>query len=203
MARFLRALICGLAVSLWLTSQGGAQTQEAAPPVPPAPLTPGESVLDGRVQSPILTIESERLFSESAFGQRVAREIEVERAAISAENDRIAEELTAEEQSLTDRRATLPAAEFQALADSFDEKVQRLRREQDEKARAIGTRSEEARRTFLAAAQPVIEMIMRDTGAALIVERRTVFISADVIDITDAAIARINATLGEGAPAKP
>ncbi|WP_422824806.1 OmpH family outer membrane protein [Thalassococcus sp. BH17M4-6] len=157
----------------------------------------------GRVQSPILTIESERLFADSAFGRRVAREIEAEREAITAENDRIAEELTAEEQSLTDRRASLPADDFQDLANAFDEKVQRLRREQDEKARAISTRTDEARRSFLANAQPVIEAIMRETGAALIIERRAVFISADVIDITDAAIARIDAAIGAGTTGEP
>jgi Skp family chaperone for outer membrane proteins len=89
------------------------------------------------------------------------------------------------------------------LADAFDAKVESLRREQDEKARLLVTRAEDARRTFLSTAQPVIERIMRDTGAAVIVERRTVFISADVIDITDAAVAEMDATLGEGVPGQP
>ena len=44
---------------------------------------------------------------------------------------------------------------------------------------------------------------MRETGAALIVERRIVFISADVIDITDSAIQRIDASLGEGSADQP
>ncbi|MGR3271883.1 OmpH family outer membrane protein [Thalassococcus profundi] len=192
-----RATCAALAAALLLALPApGLRAQEAETRAP-------EPFAAGRVQSPILTIESDRLFAESAFGRRIAREIEAERTAITEENDRITEELTAEEQRLTDLRGTIPADEFQALADAFDTKVQNLRNEQEEKARAIGTRGEEARRRFLNAAQPVIGEIMRETGAALIVERRIVFISADVIDITDSAIQRIDASLGEGSADQP
>ncbi|WP_231582072.1 OmpH family outer membrane protein [Puniceibacterium sp. IMCC21224] len=160
-------------------------------------------VVEGRVQSPILTIEPDRLFAESAFGKRIDRELAAERAVITAENDRIAAALVAEEQSLTDRRDRLEPTRFRELADAFDEKVQRLRGEQDERARSLGTKLEEARREFLSTAQPVIEAIMRETGAALIVERRLVFISADVIDVTDDAIARIDSAIGDGSDQTP
>lgn len=151
-----------------------------------------------RLQSPILTVEPERLFGDSAFGQRITEELDRLGAELAAENRRIEAELTEEEQALTEQRETLPPEEFRALADAFDEKVQRIRREQDGKARALAVRSEEARRAFLAAAQPVLEQLMRDAGAAVIVERRSIFMSAEVIDITDEAIARIDAEIGDG-----
>lgn len=159
--------------------------------------------IEGQIQSPILTIEPDRLFADSGFGRRIDREIEAERDVISAENDRISAELVAEEQSLTDRRDGMVAAQFRVLAEAFDQKVQRLRREQDDRARGLGTRLEEAQREFLAAAQPFVEEIMRETGAALIVDRRLVFISADVIDVTDVAIARIDGSIGDGTPNAP
>ena len=39
---------------------------------------------------------------------------------------------------------------------------------------------------------------MRETGAAVVLEQRSVFISANAIDITDTAIARIDAVLQDG-----
>ena len=47
----------------------------------------------GLPQSGILTIQPDRLFSESAFGKRVEREIEAEGAVLTAENRRIEAEL--------------------------------------------------------------------------------------------------------------
>jgi Skp family chaperone for outer membrane proteins len=51
---------------------------------------------------------------------------------------------------------------------------------------------------FLAAAGPVLEQMMREAGAAVILERRSVFVSANAIDITDEAIERLDASVGSG-----
>jgi len=152
----------------------------------------------GLIHSPILTIESERLFAESAFGQRIAREIEAESAVLAAENRRIEAELTAEEKELTERRPQMEPEGFRTLANAFDEKVQSIRRTQDAKARDLNQQQDEVRVTFLRAARPVLEAVMKDAGAAVILERSSVFLSANVSDITDVAITRIDAAFGDG-----
>lgn len=152
----------------------------------------------GTVQSPILTIEAERLFVDSDFGQRVAAEREAESAVLSAENRRIEAELTEEERDLTQRRADMEPDAFRALADAFDAKVQEFRRTQDAKARALNQRSEADRVAFLQAAAPILEQLMRDAEAAVILERGSVFLSLNATDITDLAIVRINETIGDG-----
>jgi Skp family chaperone for outer membrane proteins len=150
------------------------------------------------VLSPILTIESDRFFAQSAFGLRVAAEVEAEGAVIAAENRRIEADLTAEEKSLTQQRATMAAESFRALADAFDSKVQTIRRTQDAKARALNQRQESDRIKFVNAAGPVLEVLMRDSGAAVILERRNVFLSANAIDVTEDAIQRMDAAIGDG-----
>lgn len=152
-----------------------------------------ESRAQDGVQSPVLVIDFERAFAESAFGRRLNEEVEREGNAIVAENRRIEAELSAEEQRLTDQRADMPPDQFRALADAFDQKVQRLRAEQDAKAEALGSRGEESRIEFLQAARPVLERLMRETGAAVILERRSVLVAVDAVDITDRAIERIDA----------
>ena len=157
----------------------------------------------GVVQSLVLTIAPERLYNESAFGERIAREMEAEGAEIAAENRRIEAELTAEEKELTEIRNDLSTPDFRERAAAFDEKVQRLRREQDEKARALGQKADEARRALLAAAQPLLTQLMIDSGAVAILDRRAVLLSIDAVDITDQAILRVDTRFGDGAEIMP
>jgi len=152
----------------------------------------------GFPQSNILIISSDRLFQESEFGQRVFRDIEAESTLLAQENERIVAELSTEERDLTEQRATLPAEEFRPLADAFDQKVQSHRESQRAKLDALARRSEEARAMFTKLAEPVLIDLLRDSGAAMIIERSNVFLSADALDITDNAIARINAAIGDG-----
>lgn len=152
----------------------------------------------GLPQSGILTIQPDRLFSESAFGKRVEREIEAEGAVLTAENRRIEAELRSEELELTERRSGMEPDAFRALADAFDEKVQETRRRQDQKLREISQMGEEARREFIKASLPVLQQIMQEAGAGAILDHSSVFLSADAADITSLAIARIDAVLGDG-----
>ncbi|HBT00316.1 MAG: OmpH family outer membrane protein [Salipiger marinus] len=152
----------------------------------------------GVVQSPILTLEVDRLYADSAYGRKVTAALEEQGADLAAENRRIESDLTEEERRLTEQRRSLPPAEFRALADDFDQKVQALRREQDAKARMLGDLSDNRRRQFLAEAEPVLAELMREAGAAVILDKRQVLLAAEVIDITETAISRIDAEIGEG-----
>lgn len=153
----------------------------------------------GLPNSPVLILETDRLFTGSAFGQRVATEIEAESAVLAAENRRIEAELGAEERDLTERRSEMEPEAFRALAEAFDQKVRSNRQSQDAKARELTQKADQARGEFLRAVRPVLEAMMRETGATVIVDRSTVILSAGAVDITDLAIARIDAAIGDGA----
>lgn len=157
-----------------------------------------QSVQQDVVQSEILTIDSDRLYLESDFGRAVAKEFDAKGQTLAAENRQIEADLTQEERDLTEKRQTMTPAEFRVLADAFDTKVQAIRREQEAKNRALNQELEELRVQFLNAAAPVLEELMRQTGAYVVLERRTVFLSANAVDITGLAIKRINMALGDG-----
>ncbi|MEX0279983.1 MAG: OmpH family outer membrane protein [Arenibacterium sp.] len=161
-------------------------------------VAPVEAQQLGIARTEILTISPERLFLESAFGKRIVQEIEEDSAALATENRRIEMELTAEEKSLTEQRETMEPQVFRELADAFDDKVQEFRVTQDAKTRALGQRREEARTVFLEATIPVLAQLMRETGASVILERSTVFLSTNATDITDIALQRIDAAIGDG-----
>ncbi|MEO9826250.1 MAG: OmpH family outer membrane protein [Paracoccaceae bacterium] len=145
------------------------------------------------VQPPILVIDQDRLFAETRLGAASLAGIEQAANDLKVENQSIEETLIREERALTERRASLTAAEFRALADAFDTRVQRIRAEQDEKARALTRSQEGARANFFQEVAEVISDIVREQGALVVLDRRDVFLSAEQIDITDEAIARVNA----------
>lgn len=153
----------------------------------------------GVAQAQILTISAERLFSESRFGRRVAAEIEAESAVLAAENERIIAGLSREEAELTEQRETMEPEAFRLLADAFDTRVQEHRANQKAKLEELSTRNEQARQQFFEVAQPILEQIMRETGAGVILERSSVFLSANATDITNIAVSRIDAAIGDGA----
>lgn len=174
----------------------------AAAPAAAQEMAQGDLSL-GQVQSAVLIVDTERLFAESQFGQRVAAELRTATEALAAENREIEAALTAEERSLTERRPAMAVEAFRAAADDFDTRVQGIRAAQDAKERALQESVNAGREDFLNAVAPVMGELMRASGAAVILDRRTVFLALGAIDITDEAIAAIDAAIGDGASGAP
>jgi Skp family chaperone for outer membrane proteins len=157
----------------------------------------------GMIRAPILSLDQDRMFAQSAFGRAFETALQADGAQLEAENRRMEAELEAEEKDLTARRPAMNAEAFRALADAFDTKVQRIRNEQTAKARALGQRTEEAQRQFIDVARPVLEQLMLEAGAVVLIDPRSVVMSLNAIDVTDEAIRRINAAIGDGSPRDP
>lgn len=204
MRRVLRSaiLIAVLAVPSAVAQTGDRQAQPFGPILAPAqnltPSTPapGPAPLPG-----ILVLNQERLLSQSAMGRRIQREVEAASRALAAENRAIEARLTEEELELTDLRPTLPAGEFADLADDFDARVEGIRRAQEAKARALQAQAEAAQARFFELAFPVLLDLVQARGAQVLMDNRAVLLASEGVDITDAAIARVDAALGEGGAA--
>ncbi|MCF1710004.1 OmpH family outer membrane protein [Tabrizicola sp. J26] len=151
----------------------------------------------------ILTVDQDRLYSGSRFGQKILAEIETELRALQTENRKIESDLEAEEQELTGKRSTLKPEEFRKLADEFDTKVKQIRAARDAKERDIGLQRDLAQKKFFNAAVPILADIMRERGASAILDRKAVLLSFERIDITEIAIARIDAQLASETQTTP
>lgn len=148
----------------------------------------------GVALSPILVIDSDRMFRASQVGQRINAGLEARLEALVAENRKIEGQLVAEELSLTEQRQTMDPTEFRVLANEFDQRVQGIRAAQDAKQRELQQLRDAQSKTFIDEVAPILSAIGRERGALVILERRSVFLSADTIDVTEEAIARINAS---------
>lgn len=153
--------------------------------------------------APLLTLDQDRLFLESDFGKATVERERVATSALEQENRRIEAELVAEEQALTEARATLTPEDFAAKAEAFDAKVERIRSEQDAKARRLTEGRDEDRKAFLEIAVPVLGELLGDKKATAILDKNLVILSLSAVDITNEAIARVNAALAEQPTPKP
>lgn len=186
--RYAVVLACAL---LGLSGQPGAG-QDAPAAVAKAP-------------SPILTLDDERLFSGSAFGKAVIARHDAATQALIDENRRIEAALETEEKELTARRSAMTRENFLPLSEAFNQKVEGIRKAQDAKSRELTRAIDEDRQSFLQAARPILAEVMVDAGASAIIDRRAVLVGFENIDVTDEAIARLDAAFADGSlkPAAP
>ncbi|WP_158500696.1 OmpH family outer membrane protein [Shimia marina] len=155
----------------------------------------------GLPQSEILVVDSEQLFAQSSFGQRVAQELAAEESVLLAENRQIQAKLTEEERVLTEQRATMDAKAFRAIAEAFDARVVQIRNQQDAKSVNIEQKRKREEDAFVRAASPILTALMQEAGASIVMERRAVLMFDPAVDITPFAIERLNLVLGDGAVA--
>ncbi len=147
----------------------------------------------------VLVIDRDRLFVETRYGQRLAADLQEQAATLQAENDRIVDTLTLEERSLTVRRQEMTVDAFEIATEAFDAKVEEVRKQRDAKVGQLQIQNAERRAEFEARAEEIIGQIIVERGAALVLDERTVVFSVPAANITDEAIARIDAELGDGA----
>lgn len=149
----------------------------------------------------ILVLNQDRLLNQSLFGERIQTELEAASIALATENREIEVLLTEEELELTELRQTMEPADFNALADEFDTRVVAIRAAQDAKTRDLQTQTEAAQQRFFEETFPILLDIVEARGASVLLDSRTVLLSAGSVDITDAAIIAINEALGGGGDA--
>ena len=157
----------------------------------------------GVVSSDVVVIDTERLLTETDYGKRLQRDIQQERDRLIAENERIASELEDEEQALTEKRSETPPDEFREMADAFDTKVTRLRNEAERNSQRLERRREMAPLQFMRVVRPVLGNLLAEAEAVVILDTRSTLLHENVADVTDLAIMRINARVGEGPNALP
>lgn len=152
----------------------------------------------GVLRSDILVVDLERLFEGSELGRKMLAEHQADREALAASNQKLAAELEAEEQRLTNVRADTSPEEFRELADAFDDRVQQIRADSERRVRDLERRRERMPVEFLNQVDHMILDLMRASGGVVLLDQRSVILRAEAVDITDRAIARINAEFGDG-----
>ena len=150
------------------------------------------------IASAILVLDQDRLLAQSRYGRRVQAELAAAAEALTQENREIEARLTQEELRLTELRPTMDPTEFAELAEDFDTRVEAIRTAQDAKSRDLQAQADAAQTRFFEIATPILLEVVRERGGAVLLDNRSVLLSAQGIDVTDFALARIDAEIGAG-----
>ncbi len=140
----------------------------------------------------IVSLDRERVFTDSIAGKRIQTEIEKRQNALRAENKLIDTQLTEEEKSLAEQRKIDPPDVFATKATAFDEKVKRVRQEQRDKGQKIVQFAQASRTDFFKQVAEVLRAYMAQNGVNLVLEANTVMMSAQQADITQEVINRLD-----------
>lgn len=183
-------IISGL-LCLWLAALPGFATPALAQQAPATGATP-------RAIVPVLTLDWEKLFEDTLWGKRIRNDLSEASRALNAENNRIADDLIAEEKALTDKRPTMDPKVFRTEADAFDERATAIRNAQKAKAQALSQNFEEARQAFFAGVAPLLDDILASRGAVVVLDRRVIIRGLAEADVTAELVTLVDAQLGSG-----
>lgn len=175
-------LLC-LALLPWFGAGVPAAAQEAAPTAQALA---------------VLTLDWEQLFDATAWGKRIKNDLTEASRALNAENNRVADDLVAEEKALTDRRAVMAPADFRKEADAFDERATGIRNAQKAKAQALTQAFEAARAEFFNGVAPLLDELLASRGAVVVLDRRVIIRGLARADITAELAQLADEKLGSG-----
>ena len=150
----------------------------------------------------ILYLNQNKVYSESIFGKNLEEMFRNESKNLKEQNRQLTKELEVEEQRLTNAREGIPLDEFKILAQSFNARVEKLRKEQKEKSDTLKSKLEEERKYFFNAVYPLLVEFVTKTNATGILDSSVVIVGNSKVDITNKVILIINDKLPLVAPFK-
>lgn len=174
-----RLLLGGLAAALTLAALPGTALAQAA----------------------VVVVSRDRVLRESAASARL-RDAEAEMTErLQRQIDSTKAQLAAEEEELARLRGELPDDQFEARISDFDERVRQARRGAQERAALLQKGFQDARALIAAALPPLLERLRVEVGAAAVLNADQVLALDPALDLTDRAIALLDAS--GPAPAPP
>ncbi|RED13214.1 OmpH family outer membrane protein [Pontivivens insulae] len=146
----------------------------------------------GRIP-PLLLVNPQQVLERSETGRALIAENQEAREALAAESAERSDAFEREEMELTERRGAMEPEAFAALADEFDARVRAARAEQDRAGQQLARDQEAAQARFNALLTPIYSELMRESGAAAVLDIRNVVLANSQLDITREVIRRLDA----------
>ena len=178
----MKALIIAATAAASLVSTA-ALAQQAAPQNP-GPVIPG-----------VCTYYNARLLAQSSAGQAVEARMQQLAQEVQGELQPYATAIQTEATALQTGGASIPA-------DQMNQRRQQLQQRAQEAQQLEGTRENELRYTLgtqrqkiTEAVSPILTALYQEKGCGLLLDRESVFMMNPAMDLTDAAIQRLNAAL--------
>ncbi len=141
----------------------------------------------------VVVVSRERILREAQAAHRLSAAEDEMTARLQGQIDETKVRFASEEEELARLRAELPASEFETRIADFDQRVRQARRVAQERAAALQKGFQDARAAIVAALPALIERLRVEAGARLVVNADQVLAADPSADLTDRAIALLDA----------
>jgi Skp family chaperone for outer membrane proteins len=157
---------------------------------PAAAQTP--STGDGTV---IIVVDLQRILREAAAVQALQQQLGNAREAFQAEIRQREEELRRLDQELARERPTLPPEVYTERRQDLAEQLAALQSAVQERRRQLDQAMNEGMRQVQSELLPVLQQITEEHGADLMLAKTSIVLVRPELEVTDDALARLNARL--------
>ncbi|MFC3713868.1 OmpH family outer membrane protein [Sphingoaurantiacus capsulatus] len=158
----------------------------------------------------IIVVDMDRVGADSAAGKSGQQQLKTQLDSLQARGKSLADSLRGEEQTLLKAQQgnTMAPEAFQAKVKDLQTKQNTARTELGNREQGLQRNQGYVRQQIFNAVGPIINAVMRERGASLVIARDaalavspTLDVTAEVIRRLDAALPRVNATAPAVAPA--
>ncbi len=174
LAQFAILVFAALALSLSAVSDGFAQASSNAK---------------------IITVDRNSFFVDSAAAKEIAKQVKTLREGIESDLNKKMEGLTTERDQLAGQQTILTQDVFEKKAKQLQERFVALQAEAETKQRQLQAGVAQAQAKILEAVSPILDEILKEKKANLMLERGIIVKGAVDIDVTATAMLRLNEKL--------
>jgi len=143
----------------------------------------------------LAVIDLNYILSEAKAAKDAAKQIE--EIAINIENEikKSDEDIINEQNKLIESQAIMAPESFEKKREEYEKKVQNYNIERQQKLLSIDNLVNMSRGQVLEALRPILEEISNEKGITILLEKNTVLLNADGMDITEESLKRLNKEL--------
>lgn len=142
--------------------------------------------------APVLVFDAARLFERSKVGRSIARKTEKLQSELSDEVEATRASLEEDAKRLEEQRSVLPQERLRERAEELRLRQLTKDREISAKLRAIQAGQQKAQLDVLEEVYEVVEELVEEHEAQLVLERNVLYYYDEGLDVTDNLIRRLN-----------
>lgn len=183
-------LLASFAVAQSATAQAAPAAAKTAPVAPAvAPLATGPAIPGVCVYS------GDRAILSSTVGKFVLTRIQTIEAQANAELTAEKNAIVAEGKTLEGQRATLPQEQLEQKALQLNQRGQALQRKAQQRGREIEATQQKALSRVNDELLPLVRDVFQQRACSLLLDANAVMLANPAMDITDAAVVKLNAKI--------
>tara|TARA_B100000989_G_scaffold4535_1_gene3151 strand:- start:2014 stop:2493 length:480 start_codon:yes stop_codon:yes gene_type:complete len=140
-------------------------------------------------------IDINRILADANAAVKAAKEIEEIAIEIENEIKTSDEEIIKEQNLLIESQSIMAPEAFEAKRSEYESKVQKYNNERQSKLMKIDELIAVSRNDILNALKPILEEISNEKGITIILEKTSIMLNAEKMDITNEVLKKLNKSL--------